>query len=223
MNYSMFDIVGPTMIGPSSSHTAGAARIGYIARSILGEDVIEVIFYLHGSFGKTYKGHGTDLAILAGVLGFFPDDEQIRDAFDIATKKNIAYQYVETDLGDVHPNTVKITMRGISGKRVSVIGSSIGGGKIQITRIGDVEVEFNGEYATLITEHIDKPGVVAKITVLLASYDVNIAFMRVFRHQKGEKAMLIVETDEDISDEIIHAVETFPYVNCVTKLEKINV
>ncbi len=183
-SYGIFDIIGPVMIGPSSSHTAGANRIGNIARAIFDADVVKVWFYLHGSFYKTRKGHGTDRALLAGVMGIPSSDERIRDAFLIAKEKGVEYQYIHEDLGDVHPNSVKILMEDTGGRQSQIIGSSIGGGKVMITRINSTEVEFDGEYTTLITKHFDKPGVISKVTKILADYEVNIAFMKVFRQSK---------------------------------------
>ncbi len=145
-----------------------------------GEDVKEVTFFLHGSFAKTYRGHGTDKALLAGVMGFLPDDERIKSAYKIIEKKGIKYKFTGKDLGEVHPNTVKIKMVGNSGREMIVMGSSIGGGKVTITKINDFDVEFNGEYTTLITKHYDRPGVMASLTSILAQNRVNIAFMKLF-------------------------------------------
>jgi L-serine dehydratase len=219
--YGIFDIIGPVMIGPSSSHTAGAARLGYMAGKIAGEEVTQVVFYLHGSFGKTYAGHGTDKALLAGVLGFLPDDERIKDAFQLAGEKGVAYRFEEKDLGEVHPNTVKIVMHTISGDTVEVTGSSIGGGKVRIIRINDFDVEFEGEYTTLITYHKDYPGVVAGITAVLARYGINIAFMRLFRENRAANAVLIAETDEDISPDVAREIEKNPHIIKVKVLKPI--
>lgn len=210
--YGIFDIIGPVMIGPSSSHTAGAARLGFMARKIAGEDIKEVDFYLHGSFAKTYAGHGTDRALLAGVMGMMPDDEGIRNAFELARKKGVNYRFLEKDLSEVHPNTVLIAMKTVSGEKWEVTGSSIGGGKVRIIRINDLEVEFEGEYTTLITYHYDRPGVIAEISSVLAKHKVNIAFMRVFRENKASNAVLIAETDEDIPSSAIAEIEKSPHI-----------
>lgn len=202
-SYSIFDVIGPVMVGPSSSHTAGANRIGNMARAIFGQEVIKIEFYLHGSFRKTKKGHGTDKALLAGVMGIKHDDVRIRDAFKIADFKKISYDFIDSDLGEVHPNSVKIVLFGKTKNTIEIIGSSIGGGKIVITKINTTDVEIGGEYPTLITKHIDKPGVIAKITNILAEYKINIAFMKVFRHSKGDVARLVVQVDGDISNEAI--------------------
>lgn len=219
--YSIFDIIGPVMIGPSSSHTAGAARIGYMARKIAGEEIREVTFYLHGSFAKTYQGHGTDRALLAGVMGMFPDDERIRNAFEIAEQRQIAYRFEQKDLGEVHPNTVNIVMTTVAGVTWQVIGSSIGGGKVRITQINGMDVSFEGEYTTLITYHEDYPGVVANITAVLAKYEVNIAFMKLFREAKASKAVLIVETDETINDMAVKEMTANEYILNAMVLEPI--
>lgn len=201
--YSIFDVVGPNMIGPSSSHTAGACRIGKAAYKIAGENIKKATFLLHGSFGKTYRGHGTDKALVAGILGFDPDDERIKHSFELAKEKEIEYIFKEEDLGDVHPNTVEILIETNSGGKVQLVGSSIGGGNIKITQVNGLELEFTGEYPTLVISHIDKPGVIAKVTAALEKYNINIAFMRVYRHSKGQNAFMIIEADDDISMEIV--------------------
>lgn len=202
-NYSMFDIVGPNMIGPSSSHTAGACRLGKIAYKISEGNIKKVTFLLHGSFAKTYRGHGTDKALVGGVLGFDPDDERIKYSFEIARKKGIDFQFLMEDLGDVHSNTAKIIVTKHEGNTVEILGSSIGGGNIVVTEINGLELEFTGEYTTLIISHIDKPGVIAKVTAILSQYHVNIAFMRVYRHGKGQNAFMIIETDDDVNERAI--------------------
>ena len=208
-SYGIFDVIGPIMIGPSSSHTAGANRIGNMARAIFGRKPSKVEFYLHGSFYKTRKGHGTDRALLAGVMGIYRDDERIRDAFLIAKDRGIEYKFYEANLGEVHPNSVKIVMLNNAGDKSEVIGSSIGGGKIMITRIDATDVEIDGEYSSLITKHIDKPGVIAKITKALADFSINIAFMKVFRHSKGYTARLVIQVDNFVSQEVIETIVAF--------------
>lgn len=205
-SYSSFDILGPIMIGPSSSHTAGAARLGKVARGIAGEEIKKVIFYLHGSFKETYQGHGTDKALVAGVLGMDPQDANLRKSFDIAQEKGIQFAFEKTDLGDIHPNSVKIDMTTKTGKRVNIVGSSIGGGNIIITEIDGLALEFTGQYPTLITKHIDKPGVIARVTTILAAFNVNIAFMKVFRQSRGKLASMILETDNIIPQELLKSI-----------------
>ena len=218
-DYSIFEIIGPVMIGPSSSHTAGAVRLGYMARKIAGEEIAAADFYLHGSFAKTYVGHGTDRALLAGVMGFLPDDERIRDAAMIAAEKGLAYRFLEIDLGDVHPNSVKMVLRTVSGEICQVTGSSIGGGKVQIININGTDVDFAGEYTTLITQHLDRPGVLAGISAILARYQINIAFMKLFRETKAGTAVLVAETDQEISREAVAEIKSNPLVYQAKVLE----
>jgi len=218
--YGLFDVIGPIMIGPSSSHTAGAVKIGRIAYHIFDEKINEVIFYLHGSFAKTYKGHGTDRALLAGVLGMLPSDENIRKSFEIANEKGLKYSFEEADLGEVHPNTVKICLFSDS-KKLEVTGSSIGGGKILITNLNSFDVEFSGEYSTLITKHYDVPNIIGKITGIIGENNVNIAFMKVFRHIKGEKARLIIEIDGEMPELVIKKIKQIEEVIDVTYIESL--
>ena len=163
----VFDILGPIMVGPSSSHTAGAARLGKVARSIADADIKEVTFLLHGSFGKTYKGHGTDRALVAGILGMEPSDLRLRDSLNIAREQGIDIRFKETDLGESHPNTVKFLITGKEGKQYEMVGSSIGGGSIEVSEVNGEKVEFTGAYPTIIISHVDVPGVVSNVTKLL--------------------------------------------------------
>lgn len=208
----IFDILGPIMIGPSSSHTAGAARLGKIARSIAGGDIAEVTFLLHGSFAKTYKGHGTDKALVAGILGMEPFDERLRDSMEIAENEGIKFLFKEADLGDVHPNTVKFVMRTVDDKYCEVMGSSIGGGNIKICEVNDNEVEFTGAYETLIVSHKDVPGVINSVTKILSDENINIAFMKVFRDRKGEEATMIFEMDNRMNEDVIDKIKKLEFV-----------
>ncbi len=215
MNFlSIFDVIGPNMIGPSSSHTAGAVSIALMARKLFSEEIKEVTFTLYGSFAKTYQGHGTDRALLGGILGFPTYDERIRDAFKHASDMNVAYKYiVDEETITNHPNTADIDIVGVSGRKMSVRGESIGGGKMKIVRIDNIDVEFTGEYSTLIVHQQDKPGVVAHITQALAEHNVNIAFMRLFREDKGAAAYTVVESDEHIPEEVLARIRTNPNVS----------
>lgn len=211
--YSAFDILGPIMIGPSSSHTAGAARLGKIARIIAGEGIKTVRFFLHGSFATTYKGHGTDKALVAGILGMNPWDENLRNSMEIAKENNIEIEFIPTDLGDVHPNTVKTVITKKDGKIVQVVGSSIGGGNIIVTEVDGDKLEFTGAYPTILINHTDVPGMVAKVTSVLFQYEINIAFMRVYRTSgKGSAAAMVFEVDDCISQDIINAINNIPNV-----------
>lgn len=208
----VFDIVGPVMIGPSSSHTAGAVRLGKMARTILGEAPVTAVINLYGSFARTYKGHGTDKALVAGLLDFPADDIRIKDAFALAEAANLQIVFKTVEGGTFHPNTAQMQLTGASGKTVRVTGASIGGGRIIITQIDGYEVEITGDYYTLITIHQDKPGIIAKITQILAQQNVNIAFMKVSRKQKGVQALMVLEADHPIPEEVLAAIEPVPAI-----------
>lgn len=196
---SVFDVLGPNMIGPSSSHTAGAAVIAYLAQKMLPPPLAEVEFVLYGSFAKTYRGHGTDRALLGGILGFSTDDTRIRDSFRIADERGIRYRFTPNESEtEIYPNTVDIHMTNAAGQSMHIRGESLGGGKVRIVRINGVEVDFSCEYCTTIVIHKDRPGVIAHITKCLSDYNVNIAFMRLFREGKGDTAYTIVESDDPV-------------------------
>lgn len=199
----VFDIIGPVMIGPSSSHTAGAARLGLMARKILGEKPVKAEILLHGSFAQTYRGHGTDKALLGGILGFVPEDMRLREALNIAAQQGLVYSFAPVDIPEAHPNTAIIKLTGESGRVIQVEGASVGGGNIRITRIGDFDVDLTGKYPALIIVHKDRPGVVNGVTSILARYKINIAYMRVSRKMRGQEAMMIVETDDELSTEVV--------------------
>ncbi|NLK95697.1 MAG: L-serine ammonia-lyase, iron-sulfur-dependent, subunit beta [Clostridiales bacterium] len=220
-NPSVFDIIGPVMIGPSSSHTAGAARLAKIAKFISNGEIKSVIFYLHGSFGKTYKGHGTDRALLAGILGMEPCDIRLRDSIEIAKKEKIEFEFKEDDLGDVHPNTVKISMETKKGNKCEVVGSSIGGGRIQINQINGNNVDFTGEYNTLIVFLVDVKGAVSKVSSILFNNNINIAFMKVFRNDKGKDATMVFEVDNHIPDVVLKEIGNLDIINRVIKINTI--
>lgn len=200
---SVFDVLGPNMIGPSSSHTAGACAIAHLAQKMKSGILKEVEFTLYGSFAKTYRGHGTDRALLGGIMGFAADDVRIRDSFDIAGERGIAYRFITDEKEtDVHPNTVDIRMVNDKGTEMIVRGESLGGGKVRIVQINQVRVDFTGEYNAVIIIQKDRPGVAAHITKALSDRGVNIAFMRLFRESKGEKAYTIVESDGRLPEDI---------------------
>ena len=216
----VFDILGPIMVGPSSSHTAGAARLGKVARSIADGDIKEVTFLLHGSFGKTYKGHGTDRALVAGILGMEPSDLRLRDSLEIAREKGLKIKFKEADLGDVHPNTVKFLIKGEECV-YELVGSSIGGGSIEVNEVNGNSVNFTGAYPTIIVSNKDVPGVVSKVTSLLYDNDINIAFMKVFRNQKGKDATMVFEVDHEVTPEIIGNVKAIEGINKVIMINPI--
>lgn len=213
---SVFDVLGPNMIGPSSSHTAGAEIIAFLAQKMLTPPLQRVDFTLYGSFAKTYHGHGTDRALLGGIMGFSADDSRIRDSFRIAEERGIAYRFMtnETET-EVHPNTVDIRMENAAGQVMCIRGESLGGGKVRIVRINGVEVDFTGEYNALIVVQQDKPGVVAHITKTLSDRGVNIAFMRLFREEKGSKAYTIVESDERLPEDVDRLLRQNPHIHDV--------
>lgn len=213
---SVFDVLGPNMIGPSSSHTAGAEIIAFLAQKMITPPLVRVNFTLYGSFAKTYHGHGTDRALLGGIMGFSADDTRIRDSFDIAAKRSLAYSFTpnETET-DIHPNTVDIRMENAEGQVMTVRGESLGGGKVRIVRINGVKVDFSGEYNALIVVQQDKPGVVAHITNILSEHGVNIAFMRLFREAKGHTAYTIVESDERLPEGVSKLLRQNPNITDV--------
>ena len=214
-NIGIFDVLGPIMIGPSSSHTAGAARLGKIARTIVNKPIKDVKFLLHGSFKETYKEHGTDRALVAGILGMMPDDERLRDALLIAEKEGLEVHFLPADLGQVHPNTVKILMTDCDDINWEVLGSSIGGGLVEIYEINGNKVKITGEYPTIITCHDDIPGTVSKVSTLFYDNDINIAHMTLVRSQKGKDATMTFEVDNNVSEELIAAIKAVEGVNRV--------
>ena len=204
--FSVFDIIGPRMTGPSSSHTAGAVRLANIARKIAGDDVAEVAFTLYGSFAETGRGHGTDKALIAGALGLKPDDPGIKDAYQIARRDEVLVQVEYSDEPLRHPNPARIRITGSDGNITDVLGVSVGGGNILVTEIDGLGVELTGDYPTLVAQYRDEPGVIAEISHVLAQLKINIAFMRVFRHGKGEDAYMTIETDQPITDDMLRMI-----------------
>ncbi|MBQ2813156.1 MAG: L-serine ammonia-lyase, iron-sulfur-dependent subunit beta [Clostridia bacterium] len=219
---SVFDVIGPNMVGPSSSHTAGAASIALLAKKMIGEKITKITFTLYGSFAKTYKGHGTDKALVGGILGFETDDVRIRDSFSIARESGLEFEFVcnHEELEDIHPNTVDMEITGESGRILKVRGESLGGGKVMLTRINGVKVQFTGEYHALIVIQRDNPGVVAGITSVLSSWDVNIAYLRVFREEKGGLAYTIVESDEEISEKAVEVIKKNPAIQDIMLVQR---
>lgn len=220
-NPGVFDILGPIMVGPSSSHTAGAARLAKVARAIAGGKVKKVTFLLHGSFGKTYKGHGTDRALVAGILGMEPSDIRLRDSLKIAENEGLEVIFKEEDLGDAHPNTVKFLIETEDGRESEIVGSSIGGGSIAIKEVNGNKVKFSGDYPTLIISHMDVPGVISKVTSILYYEGINIAYMKVFRSQKGREATMIFETDAKIGKTVIDEIESIEYISKVININPV--
>lgn len=213
---SVFDVLGPVMIGPSSSHTAGTAQIAFLAQKMIGGSVKKVEFILYGSFARTYQGHGTDRALLGGIMGFSTDDTRICDSFRIARERGLEYSFqVNQEDTEIYPNTVDIRMTSSNGQVMTVRGESLGGGKVRIVRINQVKVDFTGEYSAVIVIHQDKPGVVAHITRCLSDCNVNIAFMRLFREAKGHTAYTIVESDDHLPEDIAGKIRENSFVSNV--------
>ncbi len=198
----LFDVLGPVMIGPSSSHTAGAVRIGWTAGRLLSDKPAEAKIGLHGSFALTGKGHGTDRALIAGILGMKPDDERIPDSFSIAEKEGLKFDFSTIYLRNAHPNTVQLKLVGVHGRTLDIVVESIGGGRIMIRSIDGITANFSGEYNTLIVHNMDTPGHVAAVSSALMQRHVNIANMQLYRSAEGKYAVMILECDQRIPDDI---------------------
>ncbi|MGE5396851.1 MAG: L-serine ammonia-lyase, iron-sulfur-dependent subunit beta [Chitinophagales bacterium] len=218
---SLLDIIGPIIIGPSSSHTAGAARLGLAARSILGFPVKKVRFRLHGSFAQTSVGHGTDRALLGGVMGFRLDDDRLRLAYQYADTNRIEYSFTQDNLGDVHPNSVRIELDDGQSHTCVVTGASVGGGSILIYEVDDFSLNITCEYPTLVTFHQDIPGAVAAITAVLAQNNINIAFLRVYRQTFGGQAAMVAETDQSLEGKHFSILENLQFVHKARFIDRI--
>ncbi|MFD1735777.1 L-serine ammonia-lyase, iron-sulfur-dependent subunit beta [Bacillus salitolerans] len=214
---SVFDIIGPIMIGPSSSHTAGAARIGRVARNLFGREPkwINVSFY--GSFAKTYKGHGTDVAIIGGVLDFDTFDERIISAIKIAEEKGITITFQEEEAITDHPNTARVKIGDDQGE-IELVGISIGGGKIEITELNGFELKLSGSNPAILVIHNDRYGAIASVSNVLAKHEINIGHMEVSRKEKGQLALMTIEVDQPIDQKVIEELMTLPNILQVTKI-----
>ena len=218
---NLFDMIGPVMIGPSSSHTAGACRIGYTSRALLGEDVAEAVIGLHGSFAKTYIGHGTDRAVTGGLLGMKEDDPSLRQSLKLAEQRGMRIRFEPVELRDAHPNTLTLDLKGKSGARIRVRAASVGGGAILVQSIDDMEVMFRGEMPTLVIRHRDMPGVIANVSGVLGRFGENIATMRVFRREAGGEAIMALEMDRVPVPGILGELRLQPDVYRVTLLGRL--
>ena len=218
--YSIFDVVGPNMIGPSSSHTAGAARLGKMAKKIVGKNIKDVKFYLHGSFAETYKGHGTDKALVGGILGFDTDDVRIRNAFTLATENGVSFEFIKTDLGDVHPNTVKMDITLDNGKEHIVMGSSIGGGNIKITEIDGLKLDFDGSKYAIIMEIKDEVGAVSKIVSILSEDNKSISSINSNKVDNSKFGFVTILVEEKLEDETIEKIRSCNVVEKVVVLDR---
>lgn len=215
---NIFDILGPIMVGPSSSHTAGAVRIGYTTRVLLGEPVREAEIGLHGSFAATGQGHGTDRALVAGLLGMKPEDMRIPESFTEAEKQGMKFRIQVTQISGAHPNTAYLKVKGDSGKTLEVQASSLGGGRINISKLDGITVDCTGENPTLIVRNYDQPGYVSGVTTALAQNFVNIATLKLYREKRGGQAVMVIESDQEISREMIDQIAAMPGIIKVTYL-----
>ena len=196
----IFDIIGPVMVGPSSSHTAGAVRIGYIAGKLMGEPIAKAEILLYGSFLATGKGHGTRKALVAGLLGMKPDDMRIPNSFEIG----IEVVFGESTLREAHPNTAQILLTSVTGKKLEIVGESLGGSRINIAQIDGITTNFSGDYPTLVVHNMDQPGHVAEVTSMLAHKSVNIATMQLYRANRGGNSVMVLECDQEVPDDGIN-------------------
>ena len=216
---SIFDIIGPVMIGPSSSHTAGAARLGKMARCIFGNTPKKVEMTLYGSFAKTYKGHGTDRALLGGLLGFKEDYKRIRNAKELADEAGLDYTFIESPLDIGHPIVVKFDLYGDHNRHMAVVGRSIGGGQIMITEVDGNDMSITGDEFTLVVFHEDRPGAISLISQALSESDINIASMRVFRKGKYKDAVMVITTDSVVNPITVQFMRECPGIQDVMTFE----
>ena len=219
---SLLDIIGPVMVGPSSSHTAGACRLGLLARNLVGGTPERARVELHGSFARTGEGHGTDKAIAGGMMGFRPDDERLRDALEIAEREGLDYVFEKTALGDdAHPNTARITLE--RGDRHAVMtGASLGAGRILVTEINGYKVEVTGGYHTIVLIAEDVKGSVAAIATILAEHEINIANLRLTRKQRGGDAFMVIEVDDMPGEAVRDEIRALPWVRWAFRLDKVS-
>lgn len=218
---SLLDIIGPVMVGPSSSHTAGACRLGLLARCLVGGTPEHALMELHGSFARTGEGHGTDKALVGGLLGFRPDDERLRDALDIAERDQLDYRFDKTSLGDdAHPNTVRITVE--RGDRRSVmLGSSLGAGRVLVTEIDGYPVEVTGSYHTIVLVAEDVRGSVARIAGIISDHGLNIATLKLSRKKRGGDAFMVIEVDDMPDESTRDEIRALPWVQWAFRLDRV--
>lgn len=215
-NLHLTDVLGPIMVGPSSSHTAGACRLAHLARRIYAAPPKKVICHLHGSFAATYRGHGSDRAIAGGLIGMAPADPRLRDALDIARDQGLDLSFAPIDLGPVHPNTIRFEFID-DGQSFSVTGSSVGGAAVEIIDINGVAVSFNGDTPTLLLSYPDRLGMVRDISKILAAHELNIAQLRVTR--QDQTATMVIELDRPYSPEILRALQGVPGIDTFKALQ----
>ena len=220
---SLLDIIGPVMVGPSSSHTAGACRLGLLARCLVGGTPDRARVELHGSFARTGEGHGTDKAIVGGLMGFRTDDDRIRTALEIAEHDGLDYRFEKTTLGDepdVHPNTVRISIeRG--DRKAEMQGSSLGAGRVLVTQIDGYPVEVHGNHHTIVLVAEDVKGSIARIATILAGDDINIATLRLTRKERGGDAFMVIEVDDEPGEHVREHIRALPWVRWAFRLDKV--
>lgn len=212
--------MGPVMVGPSSSHTAGTARLGRVAREILDEDPLTVHFYLHPPLAATYRGHGSDFALVGGSIGLNVDDPLIPEAIRIAEQKGVTIEFSEEDLGDVHPNTVRIEIQGKT-REAEIVGSSIGGGVIEVFKLNGFQTRFKGDSPTLLLFYRDRPGMISEVTKTIAEEGINIASLYCSRKQRGKDAFMQIDVDSPISEEGLERIRATPDVEEARYLDRI--
>ena len=200
---NLYDIIGPVMVGPSSSHTAGAVKIGYVSRKLMAQPIVKAQILLYGSFLATGKGHGTQIAIVAGLLGMKTDDCRIPDSFRLAGEAGMEISFGEAELKDAHPNSAQLILTGADGRQLQIVGESIGGSRINIASIDGLSANFSGDYPTLIVHNLDQPGHVAEVTSMLSHKSVNIATMQLYRAGRGGHAVMVIECDQEVPKESI--------------------
>lgn len=219
---SILDIIGPIMVGPSSSHTAGACRLGLLARCLVGGTPERATIELHGSFARTGEGHGTDKAIVGGLMGFLPDDERLRTALNIMEREGLVYEFVKTTLGDdIHPNSVRITLE-LGGRKSVMVGASLGAGRVLVTEIDGYPVEVSGNQDTIVLVAEDVKGSVARIAGLLADADLNIATLKLTRKERGGDAFMVIEVDHRPSEALRDSIRALPWVKWAFRLVKVS-
>lgn len=216
---SVFDIIGPVMIGPSSSHTAGAVRIGKAARNLFGKEPTWAKIHLYESFAKTYKGHGTDLALVGGLLGYDTDDQRIVDALKTAEEKKIKIDFVEESAGVNHPNTVRIII-GDDEDELELIGISIGGGKVEIIELNGFRLRLSGNHPAILIMHNDRYGAIASVTEVLAKRKINIGHMEVNRKDVGKEALMVIEVDQNVDDAVLEELQDADHIIQISKIER---
>lgn len=214
---NLFDILGPIMVGPSSSHTAGAVRMGNMARALLGQPPVRAQLLLHGSFASTGEGHGTHQALIAGLLGLAPDDERVPDSFALATEQGLEFTFDTVNLRDVHPNSALIRLEGADGSKIEVAASSLGGGRIRVFQIDGLSCSFSGELPTLVVHNTDQPGCVSQVTGVLARRGLNVAALQLNRDGRGESAVMVIESDHVIFQHAADEIRALPGILRVTR------